>query len=70
MDIIDNVIPFIGGEEEKLEYETGKDHGIIQRWGLIRSIRSSFPHIPTELRWSMRYNLSFVCMTNKASKTT
>ena len=24
MDVIDNVVPFIGGEEEKIEWETGK----------------------------------------------
>lgn len=35
MDIIDNVIPFIGGEEEKLEYEPAKIMGSYQD-GLIR----------------------------------
>src|SRR5690606_34692357 len=24
MDILDNIVPFIGGEEEKIEWETGK----------------------------------------------
>jgi hypothetical protein len=66
LDILDNVIPWIGGEEEKVEWEPRKMLGKLQQAGSTLPHGSSLPHGSTLLHGSTlphRLRIGFVLPT-------